>query len=333
MKKSDYWHIVRQQRAYTGVTPHDDPLRLARPRELGLALYAHDFWRQNGVLPEDYMPIPGKEEDCDVLRKMWEIVERDPSFQTVVLDAYEKNYFTVPNSEDYEWEHICRNGVGPFRSAVEAPQLRRILREALRRARGLQDGGSEKITGLMRLCLEHCQLKWRAGKFGGREQALFNNSDVLSIISEYDGGAAREVEAVLEAFEKTRKELDPCLKSRAEDDQKSFDQDVRPVLIGKLIKGAKTFAAWYKVLTLAGDQGTKVFALYHMHDKAKSLNQMVELYQSAIKVDLASVAQAAKETWEDMCSQMGPEDIMKMSPDLRLDHKFLEDLILQKCES
>jgi len=334
MKKQDYWQFIRTQRGHEGHKQYERKCKqgVIVVNDVGLASYAYDYWKQNGVLPEDYLAIPEKgEEGGDVLRQMWEFAERDSTFQTAVLDAFEKHYIT-PNKEKEAWYWIRNTDVAPLHSTVEAPQLRRIIQKALLATEGINtDDKSLPCTGLMNLCVEHCRLKHRAIEYGACAQALFNNADVLSLITE-DASVAKDIETVLEAFEKTRKELGTRIDSPAKEDLVCFNLDIRPILLGNLMKEARTFGAWQKVFTFSQDRDTKIYALYHMSDMAKSLSQVVAQYRSAKSIDFKSVVQAFKNVWKGMCSKMDPEDLLKMSSDLQLDHKFIEDLILQKCE-
>ncbi len=332
MKKQDYWQFIRTERGHEGHKRYERKPGVIVVNDVGLASYAYDYWKQNGVLPNDYLPIPEKgEEGGDVLRRMWEFAERDPSFQNTTLDAFEKHSIT-PGKEKDAWSWMCSTDVAPIRSTVEAPQLRRIIQKALLLSGGITtDDKTFFCTGLMHLCVEHCRLKFRAAKYGDCAQALFNNADVLALIAA-DTSSVKDVETVLETFAKTRKELGTRIDSSDTEDLACFNRDIHPILLGKLMKEAKTFGAWQKVFALSQDRDTKIYALYHMSDKAKSLSQVVTQYGSACSIGLESIAQAFRETWKDMCSKMEPEDLIKMSSDLQLDHKFIEDLILQKCE-
>jgi len=337
MKKQDYWQFVRTQRAH-GSKPTIREDGVISIHGEGLASYAYDYWKQNAVLPDDYMPIPEKEYAYNYLRDLWRLAKNEESFLPVVLDAYEVNYLSaLRDSNGDKWYHIRRyEETGLFRSTVEAPQIRKILQKALRESKGIVlEEGEQTISGLMYLCLEYCDLKHAASQTEEWPRALFNNADILSLISE-DTSSVKEIETVLETFIETRQALDTSRRSSRRSpldvDKKSFDEDIRPILIGKLLKEAATFGAWQKVFAFSQDRDTKIFALYHMSDKAKSLGQIVTLYRSAVSIDLESLAHSFLGRWKDMCSKMEPEDIMKMPAELQLDHKFIEDLILQKCE-
>ncbi len=330
MKKADYWLALRQKLAF--------PYKGARRRVdvEGLAEYAHRFWKAGAILPDDYLPIPEKEEGrpCDVLRRMWDIVKKDPSFQTVVLDAYEEHYLQDSSDPSGEWYYIWNTDFGPFYSTVEAPQLRRIAQKAIKQSKGYTVGKAAlESGGLLYLCLEYCRLKWRANRFGARDQVLFNNIDVLSLISDPGQWVIKDVEVVLETFHETRQERGTGGAELAiEDDLKCFDQDIRPVLVGRLMKEAKSFTAWQKIFTFAKDERTKIFALYHMSDKAKGLDQVVWLYQDSCEFGFATVAESAKVSWMEICSKSMPEVLARLPLELQIDPGFVEDLILKKCE-
>ncbi len=336
MKKQDYWKIIRTERAH-GSNPRVRSEGVIEVDDEGLASYSHDYWKQNGVMPEDCMPIPEKETAYNSLRALWRVAMNDSSFIPAVLDVYEQNYFTRPVGPSGDrWFHIRHyEETGPFRSTVEAPQIRRILQKALRESGGISIKEEKKtITGLMHWCLEYCELKHLASSGDNSPEwakALFNNADILSLISE-TSFPTKEIETVLETFEETKRELNTRSRSPADADKTSFDTDIRPILVGKLMKEARTFGAWQKVFIFCQDKETKIFALYAMSERAKSVNQTVELYLSATTIGMAALAHSFMESWRDMCSNMAPEELVKLPATLQLNPTFIQALILQKCE-
>lgn len=332
MKKSEYWQLIRTERGHKGHKQYERQPGVIVVNDVGLASYAYDFWKQNGVLPNDYLPIPEKgEEGGDVLRRMWEFAERDPSFQNTALDAFEK-YFITQGKEKDEWRWMCRTDVAPIHSTIEAPQLRRLIQKAILLSGGITtDDKNLFCRGLMFLCVEHCRLKFRAAKYGNCAQALFNNADVLSLIAA-DTSSMSKVETVLEKFEGLRKELGTRCDSLVDKDLEYFNKDIRPILLGKLVKEAETFNNWQSVFDLSYDRDTKIFALYHMSDKAKGIGSMVAMFESAQSVGLEAIVNSFKEKWKEICREREAKDLMYFPPNLNLDAKFIEDLILQKCE-
>ncbi|KND48344.1 MAG: hypothetical protein AB197_00315 [Parcubacteria bacterium C7867-002] len=327
MKKSGYWITLRQKLAfpYTNTERRD-------VHDEGLAEYAYRFWKANGSLPDNYLPIPEKEEGrpSGVLRRMWDIVEQDPSFKEVVLDVY------LQHGSKEGWSAIKHHPSDMWRSRVVAPQLREIAQNAVKTDPGYTLGkdSQEKVTGLLFLCLEYVELKWAATKHGDESYsaALFKNVDLASLIFDHSAWNVKEVEETLERFERVRTLHATSPTSPEGEDKKCFNEDIRPILIGRLMSEAKTFASWQKIFTLTKDERTKTFALYHMSDKAKSINQVVRLHQDACKFGFASIMESAKLSWMELCSKMSPEELFKLPLELQLDQQFVEDQILKKCE-
>lgn len=319
---------------------HKDHERYSRPEgkivvnTAGLASYAHNYWKHNGVLPDDYLPIPEKGEEgskTSLLRQMWAVVLEDTSFQNAVLDAFEKHYLT-PGKEEIGWRSIVESGFGPIGSDIVAPQLRRMYQKALLLSSGIDTGVKDlPCVGLMHLCVEHCRLKFNAIQKSSGDQARFENADVLSLIKD-DNSPVKIVETVLETFEMVRHELRTIIGSSCEGDIECFNKDIRPILLGKLMNEAKTFASWQNVFKLSSDRDTKIYALYHMSDKAKGLSQVVAQYQNACSIGFESVANSFEKKWKEMCTAMSVEDLMDMPTELGIDHLFVQTLILQKCE-
>lgn len=334
MKKSEYWQLVRTELGHKGHERYSRPEGKIVVNTAGLASYAHDYWKHNGVLPDDYLPIPERGEEgtkTSLLRQMWGIVLEDISFQDVVLDAFEKHYFT-PGKEECVWGDIVGSGFGPFGSYIVAPQLRRMYQKALLLSSGIDTGDKDlPCVGLMHLCVEHCRLKFNAITNSGCDQARFENADVLSLIKD-DNSPVKIVETVLETFETVRHELRTRIGVSYKEDMECFNKDIRPILLGKLMNEAKTFASWQKVFGFSSDRDTKIYALYQMSDKAKSLGQVVAQYQNACSIGFESVANSFEKKWKEMCTAMSVEDLMNMPTELGIDRMFVRTLILQKCE-
>lgn len=336
MKKQDYWKIVRTERAH-GSNPRVRSGGIIEVDDEGLASYSHDYWKQNGVMPEDCLPIPEKEITYNCFRALWRVAMNDPSFIPAVLDIYEQNYFTrYVGLLDDKWFNVrYHEETGPFRSTVEALQIRNILQKALRESKGIHFKEEKRtITGLMHWCLEYCELKYLA--FSGDNSpewalAFFKNANILSLISE-TSFPTKEIESVLQKFEETRRELRTNRRSPADADKVAFDEDIRPILVGKLMKEARTFSAWQKAFIFCQEKETKIFALYAMSERVKGVNQTAELYLSATTIGMVSLAHSIMESWKDMCSKMAPEELVKLPAIQQLNPAFIQSLILQKCE-
>lgn len=337
MKRRDYWKIVRTNRAH-GTNPRVRSGGVIEVDEDGLASYSYDYWKQNGVMPEDCLPIPEKETAYNYFSALWRVSMDDQLFIPVVLDIYEQNYFkhSVDSTSD-KWFHVrYHKETGPFRSTVEAPQIRRILQKALRESGGIsikEDGGV--ITGLMHWCLEYYELKCLAFSRDNCPKwalAFLKNADILSLITETTF-PMKEIEYVLQKFEETRLELNNTRnRSPSDVDKVAFDEDIRPILVGKLIKEAKTFDAWQRVFRFCQDRETKIFAIYAMSERVNSVEQTAELYHSAKTIGMSCLAHSIMELWKDMCSKMAPEELVKFPAIDQLNPAFIQALILQKCE-
>jgi hypothetical protein len=332
MKKHEYWQQLRSKMAHTY---SDDGSSLVEVNDTGLAEYAYAFWLETGALPADYLPIEGKEKpEGQFLRCLWEITERDPAFQPIVLDAYEEHYLEQCRDKSSAWYSIRVNSPGAFTSGVVAPQLRTIAQQAIKISTGYTGKDAKGVTGLLFLCLEEIRVRHEANKDdeGSQARALHKNANLMSLISEHTSWSWEQTTEVLERLPGHLNTEPSVTKPTFEQGMTTFDEFIRPVLIGRLMSEAKTFAAWQKILYFAKDRDSKVLALYHMSSKAKTLKQFAAVYYAACENKLVTLQHSSQNSWKTICISMSAEELNKLEPDEILMPKFTQELILSKCE-
>lgn len=332
MTKIEYWQSVRLK--LTGRT-NSHPLE---GREVvlnaeGLALYVHQYWKTNGVLPGDYMPIPGKERAYDYFQYLWLVARNEPTFIPTVLDIYEAHYLLSLRDVGDKWIHLRRvDAPGPFHDKLLAPQIQRIFQRALQDCEVLpHNEDSSTISALMFWCLEYTELK-HAAKTLEWQDTFLQNVNILSLIFESPLSVS-EIENVLGMFEHVRQKIRSLVGSTPQESMTNFNKDIRPILLGKLMCKANSFNAWERVFAHSLDRDAKIFALYHMSYRAKSLSQVVTQFRSASSIGLQPVAHSFREKWKGMCLEMGADELLRMSDHLNIDEAFIQSLILSKCDT